>query len=743
MALGASQQSFISTMWPLAVQAGQRTGVDPRLIVAQAALESGWGQHAPGNNFFGIKSHGAPNGQTLPTAEYDSSTGRMAPQSDSFRQYGSMADSVNDYANFLLTNGRYGALRSAAGLDAQLSALGRSGYATDPNYAGTVGQIAHSIAPPTGGSTSPVMAFAGNGANVSGPAVDAVNAEAGPTTPAVTTPDTFRFHTRQERQQIRQQGGHPLAGAISEILQRRANGEHPILDAIRNAGQSNRSPTASVMTPATQRNQPSAYAGTDSPSQGGQNRDQIRALQQSLKDAGFNPGPIDGVMGPRTQAAITARNAASTPIPRPRPNSTGWMGQAVRNGAGTPPTPVQPLPRPRPEPPAPPVPQPNPTRTGWIGQAAQNAPGMVTPTAAPMPVPQPNPTRQGWIGQAIGNGAGQPPRSTGAAVQSIPFTSSSMQAASPQTGPMISLPNGVSSPTGAVSRSPLGQVQPQVHPVTEPSLYGNNTGVPTTPVTASPLQAPAAQQNYPPDSTFRQIRQGMGTPGTGVSSMDEDIRTTQQAIQRGAIDQGQYIGYDGHLYPRTQAWMNANLPAPPPWMPDVARTMTNQVNGGMDPNQYVGMDGVGRNGALTPDPILTARMGLHGTANGYIGQDGLFHGADEMPPPPSQMFAQPRAGSFGTQGPQMPSAPPPAALQTPSGWLAQAVRGGAGWSQPTAGQGAAAQMPSPTPQQDYTPGAPPPFIGHAGGPGWGPLSPTTLDYRDPRLQAILAMRGGL
>ena len=41
------------------------------LTLAQAALESGWGEHAPGNNFFGIKAGTKWTGptQTLMTSE--------------------------------------------------------------------------------------------------------------------------------------------------------------------------------------------------------------------------------------------------------------------------------------------------------------------------------------------------------------------------------------------------------------------------------------------------------------------------------------------------------------------------------------------------------------------------------------------------------------------------------------------------------------------------------------------------
>lgn len=138
-----SNQEFIDTLMPAALEASKRTGIDPRIIIAQSAQETGWGKSAPGNNFFGIKSHGKGGGQTFNTHEYVD--GKRVNVSDSFRQYGSPDESVAGYADFMLQNPRYGNLRNAQGLDAQLAALQESGYATDPNYSRSVGSIARNI----------------------------------------------------------------------------------------------------------------------------------------------------------------------------------------------------------------------------------------------------------------------------------------------------------------------------------------------------------------------------------------------------------------------------------------------------------------------------------------------------------------------------------------------------------------------------------------------------------------------
>jgi hypothetical protein len=149
---GGSQQDFISQMMPYAMEVSAQTGVDPRIIIAQGALESGWGKSAPGNNFFGIKSHGKPGGQTLATSEVIN--GQTQRINDSFRTFGSMGDSVRGYGEFLQQNPRYRPMMQAQGLDAQIEELARSGYATDPNYGSKIRSIAGGIqiAPPDVGN---------------------------------------------------------------------------------------------------------------------------------------------------------------------------------------------------------------------------------------------------------------------------------------------------------------------------------------------------------------------------------------------------------------------------------------------------------------------------------------------------------------------------------------------------------------------------------------------------------------
>lgn len=143
---GLQQQArrFIASILPSARAAAKALGVSPLGILAQAALETGWGRHAPGHNLFGIKASGGWQGASLQalTSEVESGLSRLG--SAAFRAYRSAAASVRDYAS-LLQSPRYAPVRGhGSNLAAFAQALQGSGYATDPQYASKLLEVAHS-----------------------------------------------------------------------------------------------------------------------------------------------------------------------------------------------------------------------------------------------------------------------------------------------------------------------------------------------------------------------------------------------------------------------------------------------------------------------------------------------------------------------------------------------------------------------------------------------------------------------
>jgi len=142
----AAQQAFLEAIRPHAEAAAARLGVAPELVAAHAALESGWGRHAPGNNMFGIKAGGSWQGavQALATVEVDDGVARRS--NEQFRGYGDVAGSFQDYASLLLDNPRYRrALNTGSDAQAFAHALQAGGYATDPAYADKLGKVAAGI----------------------------------------------------------------------------------------------------------------------------------------------------------------------------------------------------------------------------------------------------------------------------------------------------------------------------------------------------------------------------------------------------------------------------------------------------------------------------------------------------------------------------------------------------------------------------------------------------------------------
>jgi hypothetical protein len=157
-----NREAFLQTITPHALEVSKATGLDPRLVIAQSALETGYGQSAPGNNYFGVKSHGNPGGQVLATTE--AGPNGMYGTRDSFRTYGTPGESARDYVEFLRTNSRYAPVLQAQGIDAQIEALGRSGYASDPQYAAKLRQIVQSLPPVGPQPAGREVAYGGNAA---------------------------------------------------------------------------------------------------------------------------------------------------------------------------------------------------------------------------------------------------------------------------------------------------------------------------------------------------------------------------------------------------------------------------------------------------------------------------------------------------------------------------------------------------------------------------------------------------
>ena len=150
-----SSQEFIATMLPMAEKAAERLGIEPRFLVAQAALETGWGKSmirqkdgSNSHNLFGIKATGWNGASaTVTTTEYVN--GKATREKAGFRAYDSFEQSFDDFVSLLENNDRYRtAIQVASNTgDSErfVKELQKAGYATDPQYARKISQIARKM----------------------------------------------------------------------------------------------------------------------------------------------------------------------------------------------------------------------------------------------------------------------------------------------------------------------------------------------------------------------------------------------------------------------------------------------------------------------------------------------------------------------------------------------------------------------------------------------------------------------
>ncbi|ALR76358.1 flagellar assembly peptidoglycan hydrolase FlgJ [[Enterobacter] lignolyticus] len=140
--VSGDSKDFLAQLSLPAKLASEQSGIPHHLILAQAALESGWGQRQirrengePSFNLFGVKASADWKGKVaeITTTEYEN--GEAKKVKARFRVYSSYLEALSDYVGLLTRNPRYAAVTAAATAEQGAQALQNAGYATDPNYA--------------------------------------------------------------------------------------------------------------------------------------------------------------------------------------------------------------------------------------------------------------------------------------------------------------------------------------------------------------------------------------------------------------------------------------------------------------------------------------------------------------------------------------------------------------------------------------------------------------------------------
>ena len=150
----SSPEEFVRQLLPVAKQVAKRIGLSPVALLAQAALETGWGKSmmrndngTAGNNLFGIKAGRSWQGEKSLANSLEYENGQPVMRQSAFRSYGSYAQSMEDYIELIGQNARYSKAKAVAhDPDAYFDALQQAGYATDPHYASKLKQVIRSDA---------------------------------------------------------------------------------------------------------------------------------------------------------------------------------------------------------------------------------------------------------------------------------------------------------------------------------------------------------------------------------------------------------------------------------------------------------------------------------------------------------------------------------------------------------------------------------------------------------------------
>lgn len=162
-----SPKEFSNRYLPFAKESEAKTGINAFATLGQAAIESGWGEHAPGFMFFGVKDTDGINGneQLVTTTEYSKKSDlkfdhflHMEPCvingekffkytiQSYFRKYNTPEESFTDHANFFVKNERYvKAMAVKSDPDKFVDEIAKAGYATGPTYAATLKSIIHTL----------------------------------------------------------------------------------------------------------------------------------------------------------------------------------------------------------------------------------------------------------------------------------------------------------------------------------------------------------------------------------------------------------------------------------------------------------------------------------------------------------------------------------------------------------------------------------------------------------------------
>lgn len=143
--------NFVKSLWPKAKEAASAMGLDPKILIAQAALETGWGKFiardadgSSSNNLFNVKTGNNKQLESVSVKSTEYIADTPINMTESFRKYASVEQSFDDYVSLIKGSERYqNALANAGNPELYVNELHKAGYATDPKYGTKILSIYH------------------------------------------------------------------------------------------------------------------------------------------------------------------------------------------------------------------------------------------------------------------------------------------------------------------------------------------------------------------------------------------------------------------------------------------------------------------------------------------------------------------------------------------------------------------------------------------------------------------------
>lgn len=148
-----NRSDFINAIYPIAQQQADLFGIDAKIIVAQAAHETGWGNRIPKHangassyNLFGLKHTGNSRHKKVSAKTKEYTNGTRVKTKAEFRAYNNFDESIADYIGLLHRSSRYSeVLQNKQDPQQFYVELQRAGYATDPRYANKIYDVYQTI----------------------------------------------------------------------------------------------------------------------------------------------------------------------------------------------------------------------------------------------------------------------------------------------------------------------------------------------------------------------------------------------------------------------------------------------------------------------------------------------------------------------------------------------------------------------------------------------------------------------